>query len=67
MASHLQKEGVNFKIITPYDAQRTLIENGLKNKELIWQDKCFNVDSFQGIYSIIISNTQPFIFYIHRK
>ncbi|KAI0034238.1 AAA domain-containing protein, partial [Vararia minispora EC-137] len=39
-----------FKIITPYDPQRTLIENKLKmtNGELPWEDTVFNVDAFQG-------------------
>ncbi|KAG2367897.1 AAA domain-containing protein [Suillus spraguei] len=38
----------SIRIITPYDAQRSLIEEGLKHSELDWEDKCFNVDSFQG-------------------
>jgi len=37
-----------YKIITPYDAQRTAIERELKSAELPWENKCFNVDSFQG-------------------
>ncbi|KAL4064428.1 P-loop containing nucleoside triphosphate hydrolase protein [Scleroderma citrinum] len=45
-----QGQGKGFKIITPYDAQRTLIENSLKEAELQWEDTCFNVDSFQGLY-----------------
>ncbi|KAG6329772.1 hypothetical protein ID866_9318 [Astraeus odoratus] len=48
LASIFQAQGKKFKIITPYDAQRTSLENGLKNAELQWEDKCFNVDSFQG-------------------
>ncbi|OAX42497.1 hypothetical protein K503DRAFT_733553 [Rhizopogon vinicolor AM-OR11-026] len=44
----LQAAGKHFRIITPYDAQRSLIEEGLKNNQLEWEDKCFNVDSFQG-------------------
>ena len=38
----------NFRIITPYDAQRNLIERQLKAANLPWEDKCYNVDSFQG-------------------
>ena len=48
LASIFQAEGRNFRIITPYDAQRSLIEEELKKAELEWGDKCFNVDSFQG-------------------
>lgn len=43
-----QAQEKKFRIITPYDAQRTLIEGELKKAELEWGDKCFNVDSFQG-------------------
>ncbi|PPQ67578.1 hypothetical protein CVT25_012072 [Psilocybe cyanescens] len=38
----------SFRIITPYDAQRSLLENCLKRAKLPWENKCFNVDSFQG-------------------
>ena len=48
MTEFLQEDGENFKIITPYDAQRTALENDLKAAGLQWKDKCFNVDSFQG-------------------
>lgn len=48
LAQRLQDEGRNFRIITPYDAQRSLIESDLKEQGLQWADKCFNVDSFQG-------------------
>ncbi|KZT19089.1 hypothetical protein NEOLEDRAFT_1033380, partial [Neolentinus lepideus HHB14362 ss-1] len=36
-----------FAIITPYDAQRNMIEKMLKAEGLPW-DKVYNVDSFQG-------------------
>ncbi|KIK80430.1 hypothetical protein PAXRUDRAFT_158702 [Paxillus rubicundulus Ve08.2h10] len=49
LASIFQEEQKKFKIITPYDAQRGLIESELKQAELEWGDKCFNVDSFQGM------------------
>lgn len=50
MAAHLQNETppTSFRIITPYDAQRSLIENSLKAANLPHANKCFNVDSFQG-------------------
>lgn len=48
LASMFQAQGKNFRIITPYDGQRSLIEEQLKDAELEWGDKCFNVDSFQG-------------------
>lgn len=40
----------SFRIITPYDAQRSLIEKMLKSEDLPWKDKVFNVDSFQGLF-----------------
>jgi len=42
------EQGKQYRVITPYDAQRTLIEKQLKLAKLPWEDKCFNVDSFQG-------------------
>jgi regulator of nonsense transcripts 1 len=48
LASIFQAQEKDFRIITPYDAQRSLIEDELKEAKLDWGDKCFNVDSFQG-------------------
>ncbi|KAG2128079.1 AAA domain-containing protein [Suillus cothurnatus] len=48
IATVLQTKKKQFRIITPYDAQRSLIEERLKLRGLEWKDKCFNVDSFQG-------------------
>ncbi|KAG1778309.1 AAA domain-containing protein [Suillus placidus] len=48
IATMLQAKNKQFRIITPYDAQRSLIEEGLKLGKLDWENKCFNVDSFQG-------------------
>jgi len=48
LAQHLQDEGKSYRIITPYDAQRSEIERALQEEELNWHGKCFNVDSFQG-------------------
>ena len=48
VARKLHSEGKRYKIITPYDAQRSLLERRLKDAMLPSQDKCFNVDSFQG-------------------
>jgi len=39
----------SFRIITPYDAQRSIIEKALKVEKIPWEDRCFNVDAFQGI------------------
>ena len=36
-----------------YDAQRNKIEKALKDAKLPWEDKCFNVDSFQGTQSTL--------------
>jgi len=46
----MQADNKRFRIITPYDAQRSLVEEGLKANGLEWEDKCFNVDSFQGLF-----------------
>jgi superfamily I DNA and/or RNA helicase len=48
IARRFQREKKSYKIITPYDAQRAELENALKNAKLDWEDKVFNVDSFQG-------------------
>ncbi|KAF8554478.1 P-loop containing nucleoside triphosphate hydrolase protein [Imleria badia] len=45
-----KSRAMSFRIITPYDAQRSLIENLLKREKLPWEDKVFNVDSFQGSF-----------------
>ena len=52
IAEHLQKADISYRIITPYDAQRNAIEQGLKDRDLDWHDKCFNVDSFQGSFNL---------------
>jgi hypothetical protein len=41
-------QGKEYKIITPYDAQRSAIERQLRLAKIPVEDKCFNVDSFQG-------------------
>ncbi|EGO24481.1 hypothetical protein SERLADRAFT_389800, partial [Serpula lacrymans var. lacrymans S7.9] len=43
-----EKQSKAFRVITPYDAQRSLIEKELESAKLKWENKCFNVDSFQG-------------------
>ncbi|KAH9178234.1 P-loop containing nucleoside triphosphate hydrolase protein [Lactarius sanguifluus] len=48
IAERLQEKGISYRIITPYDAQRGALEQALKDNDLIWENKCFNVDSFQG-------------------
>ncbi|KAI0264462.1 P-loop containing nucleoside triphosphate hydrolase protein [Gloeopeniophorella convolvens] len=48
LARHLEEEGTPYRLITPYDAQRSALEHALQDAELDWHDKCFNVDSFQG-------------------
>ncbi|OAX31364.1 hypothetical protein K503DRAFT_870658 [Rhizopogon vinicolor AM-OR11-026] len=42
------KLGRQYKVLTPYDAQSVAIEKQLELEDLPWEDKCFNVDSFQG-------------------
>jgi superfamily I DNA and/or RNA helicase len=48
LARKLQEQDGNYRIITGYEAQRSYIENLMKDEGLEWGDKCFNVDSFQG-------------------
>ncbi|PBL03561.1 P-loop containing nucleoside triphosphate hydrolase protein [Armillaria gallica] len=48
IAKILQGRKKQFRVITPYDAQRSAIEEALKADKLSWEDKCFNVDSFQA-------------------
>ncbi|KAG2367893.1 P-loop containing nucleoside triphosphate hydrolase protein [Suillus spraguei] len=48
LARIYHEQGKQFKIITPYDGQRSAIEGQLESAKLPWEDKCFNVDSFQG-------------------
>ncbi|KIJ67000.1 hypothetical protein HYDPIDRAFT_85949 [Hydnomerulius pinastri MD-312] len=62
-----QATGKSFRIVTPYDGQRSVIENALKAAKLIWEDKVFNVDSFQGnedehiIISVVRSGGMGFL------
>nr|GAT46571.1 predicted protein [Mycena chlorophos] len=49
LASLFQERNKSYKIITPYDGQRELIEHTMKATEgLDWEEKVYNVDSFQG-------------------
>jgi regulator of nonsense transcripts 1 len=48
IAKQLTNAGKSFRIITPYDPQRSALENALKDAGLPWEDKCFNIDAFQG-------------------
>lgn len=45
--------GKSYRLITPYDAQRSQLESALQAEKLPWEDRCFNVDSFQGTTSCI--------------
>ncbi|KAG7451250.1 uncharacterized protein BT62DRAFT_409636 [Guyanagaster necrorhizus] len=55
IAKILQARRKSFRMITPYDAQRSAIEKALKDAKLPWEDKCFNVDSFQGTSCTVIT------------
>lgn len=48
IAEKLEMENKSYRIITPYDAQRNYLEKEMKAFGLRWENKCFNVDSFQG-------------------
>ncbi|CAK5269394.1 unnamed protein product [Mycena citricolor] len=39
LSQHLQNHNKNFKIITPYDAQRELIQEALRSAGLHWEEK----------------------------
>ena len=39
-----------FKVITPYDPQRDLLEYMLYEAGLPWMNTVFTVDSFQGVH-----------------
>jgi len=75
-AIHLAREyhraGKAYRIITPYDQQRNMLEKELKVAKLPWEDKCFNVDSFQGneedhiIISVVRSDKIGFLQNIRR-
>ncbi|KAH8827037.1 P-loop containing nucleoside triphosphate hydrolase protein [Flagelloscypha sp. PMI_526] len=52
LAAYLAESDLEYKIITPYDGQRNFIEQQMKEEEMEWGNKCFNVDSFQGLYHI---------------
>jgi superfamily I DNA and/or RNA helicase len=46
-----------FCVITPYDPQRGEIEKVLKDQNLPWEGKVFNVDSFQGGSILYLSSS----------
>ena len=48
LASQLEEKNLSYRIVTPYESQRNLIETTMQENEMQWEDKCFNVDSFQG-------------------
>ena len=62
LAEKLEEQGKGYRIITPYDGQRTHIETEMKEKGLKWEDKCFNVDSFQGHYFPVIKYVENQIY-----
>ncbi|KAF8825249.1 hypothetical protein HHX47_DHR7000297 [Lentinula edodes] len=72
LAAFLEGSQKSYRIITPYDSQRNYIEELMKEKELDWHDKCFNVDSFQGnednfiIISIVRSDKPGFLTNLRR-
>ncbi|KAI6119991.1 P-loop containing nucleoside triphosphate hydrolase protein [Pisolithus croceorrhizus] len=67
LAGACQAKGLDFRIITPYDAQRSLIERELQSVGVSHEDKVFNVDSFQGneadhiIISVVRSDKLGFL------
>ncbi|KAJ7650185.1 AAA domain-containing protein [Roridomyces roridus] len=47
-ARQCHERGRSYRVLTPYDAQRCLLETRLKAANIPWENKVFNVDSFQG-------------------
>ena len=54
LARKLQEQDRNYRVITGYEGQRSHIENLMKVEGLEWGDKCFSVDSFQGIFHSLV-------------
>ena len=48
LVEHYHRNGKNFCVITPYDAQKAEIARDLESVGLP-SDRVFNVDSFQGM------------------
>jgi len=48
LAKQLEEKKKDYRIISPYASQTDLILAKLKKEDMPWEDKCFNVDSFQG-------------------
>lgn len=73
IARKFVQEGKSFRLITPYDAQRGLLESALQRENLPWKDKCFTVDSFQGneddhiIISVVRSDKIGFLSNLRRS
>jgi len=47
MAKELEEKKKEYRIISPYATQSSKISERLKLEGMDWEDKCFNVDSFQ--------------------
>lgn len=47
LAKELEAKGKDYRIISPYATQSSKILAKLKEEDMKWEDKCFNVDSFQ--------------------
>ncbi|KAH9917838.1 P-loop containing nucleoside triphosphate hydrolase protein [Fomitopsis serialis] len=58
VARKFHAEGKTYRVITPYDAQRNVLERKLKAANLPWENKCFNVDSFQGENQTVLLGRQ---------
>jgi len=62
----------DFCVITPYDAQRSLLEESFRTEGLPWENRIFNVDSFQGneadyiVVSLVRSTGAGFLTSLHR-
>lgn len=67
LAKQLEENEKDYRIISPYASQTNLILSRMKEEGLQWQDKCFNVDSFQGneadyiVISLVRSKSMGFL------
>ncbi|KAH9926004.1 uncharacterized protein B0H18DRAFT_1119164 [Fomitopsis serialis] len=61
-----------YRVITPYDARRNVLERKLTDAGLPWENKYFNVDPFQGneeeyiLISIVRSDRLGFLANLRR-
>ncbi|KAG8844026.1 hypothetical protein FRC20_003655 [Serendipita sp. 405] len=67
LAKQLEIRQKDYRLISPYATQTELLLKRLKEENMDWEDKCFNVDSFQGneadyiVISLVRTKTMGFL------